>query len=75
MIQIDIDMPKRCAECPCYGDRLYGKCQVTGEWLEDNEGSWFANERPKWCPLKEIDIPSAGEIAEEIVNCIGERKK
>ena len=54
MIQIDKPMPPRCAECPCYGDRLYGKCQVTGQWLEDKEGSWFANERPNWCPLKEI---------------------
>jgi hypothetical protein len=38
---------------------MYGKCQVTGEWLEHNEGSWFATERPKWCPLKEADDKTA----------------
>lgn len=59
MILIDKPMPPRCADCPCYGDRMYGKCQVTGEWLEHDEGSWFATERPKWCPLKEADDKTA----------------
>lgn len=55
MILIDKPMPPRCADCPCYGDLMYGKCQVTGEWLEYDEGSWFATERPEWCPLKEVN--------------------
>ena len=55
MILIDKPMPPRCAECPCYGDKLYGKCQVTGEWLDEEEGSWFAKGRPKKCPLIEVN--------------------
>ena len=54
MIAIDAKMPQRCADCPCYGDKLYGKCQITGDWLDEKEGSWFATDRPSWCPLKEL---------------------
>ena len=54
MIQIDIQMPKRCAECPCNGSRLYGNCQVKGRWLGGEEGSPIAEKRPDWCPLKEV---------------------
>ena len=53
MIQIDIPMPARCAECPCNGNRLYGNCQVKGRWLGGEEGSPMAENRPECCPLKE----------------------
>ena len=55
MIQIDIEMPKRCAECPCNGNRLYGNCQAKGRWLDDMEGSMLAEKRPEWCPLMEVE--------------------
>ena len=54
MIVIDIPMPKKCAECPCNGNRLYGNCQVKGRWLGGKEGSPMAEKRPDWCPLKEM---------------------
>ena len=54
MIVIDIPMPKKCAECPCNGNRLYGNCQVKGRWLGGEEGSSMAENRPEWCPLKEM---------------------
>ena len=54
MIVIDIPMPKKCAECPCNGNRLYGNCQVKGRWLGGEEGSPMAEKRPEWCPLKEM---------------------
>ena len=41
MIQIDIEMPKRCADCPCFNDSLYGKCQVKDVWLGAEDGAGF----------------------------------
>lgn len=64
MIVIDIPMPKRCAECPCFDDAIYGKCQVKDTWLGAEDGAWFSNQRPNWCPLQEIyemeEQPDAG---------------
>ena len=54
MIVIDIPMPKKCAECPCFDDAIYGKCQVKDTWLGAEDGAWFSDTRPNWCPLKEI---------------------
>ena len=54
MLQIDVEMPKRCAECFGYNDAVYGQCRVRNQWLGDSEGAWFATERPKWCPLHEV---------------------
>ena len=55
MIQIDIPMPKRCAECPCFDDTVYGKCNVKDIWLGAEDGAWFSERRPSWCPLIEND--------------------
>ena len=49
MIQIDIQMPTGCAECPCYEKSLYGKCNLKKEWLSVQDNA----KRPEWCPLKE----------------------
>ena len=55
MIQIDIPMPERCTKCPCYDDALYGKCNVKDIWLGAEDGAWFNETRPNWCPLKEVN--------------------
>ena len=55
MIVIDKPMPKRCAECPCFDDSVYGKCNVNERWLDAEDGAWFSYKRPDWCPLKESD--------------------
>lgn len=54
MILIDGPMPKRCAECPCFDDTMYGRCRVKDIWLGAEDGAWFSEQRPSWCPLKEI---------------------
>ena len=53
MILIDIEMPETCEECPCIrGDRLkfvsMYQCNVTFQIVEK------ITERPKWCPLKQV---------------------
>lgn len=55
MIRIDVKMPVRCAECPCFDDNVYGHCRVLDRWLDARDGAWFAESRPEWCPLK-MDI-------------------
>lgn len=51
MIQIDIPMPKRCAECPYFNDAIYGKCQVKDTWFGAEDSEWVHKERPNWCPM------------------------
>lgn len=54
MIQIDMDMPKSCADCPC-GDAQDGWCYVHNEVLERmGNGYPSTGTRPDWCPLKEV---------------------
>lgn len=54
MIQIDMDMPKSCADCPC-GDAQDGWCYVHNEVLERMGNGYPSIEtRPDWCPLKEV---------------------
>lgn len=54
MIQIDIPMPDRCANCPFYSSSVYGRCNVKGIWLGVEDGAWIRETRPDWCPLKEV---------------------
>lgn len=53
MIIIDMKMPQRCAECPCFSDSIYGHCNVKDIWLGADDGAWFSDHRPNWCPLQE----------------------
>ena len=49
MVLIDIGIPNKCYKCPCYG--YDNNCMVIAKSLDD-EFPW--NDRPNWCPLKEI---------------------
>lgn len=59
MIQIDIEMPEYCDECPCCEmydlQENWGKCRITNKEFcclgtVDDKGDYH---RPDWCPLKE----------------------
>jgi len=53
MIQIDMPMPKNCAECPCYGlnEFEHSWCNITGYEFHHN----IFDSKAKDCPLKEQD--------------------
>ena len=54
MIQIDMDMPKNCARCPC-GNAQDGWCYVHDEVLERTEKGYpDTTKRPDWCPIREV---------------------
>lgn len=53
MIQIDIEMPERCIDCPCLSeDEIESWCAIPG-----TPYSLLSKERyekkPDWCPLKQ----------------------
>ena len=54
MIQIDIEMPKGCIDCPCSAFSLSGvSCNtIAGESLFKRE--FVTDKRPECCPLKEV---------------------
>jgi hypothetical protein len=61
MIGIDMEIPKRCNDCPCayFTEGAYKDiCQITKENLIDEKDefglSTFNYPKPKWCPLKEV---------------------
>lgn len=51
MIEIDLPMPKSCAEC--FAEYDYINCQITGKHLEY---ATFDEKRMENCPLKERRI-------------------
>lgn len=51
MIQIDMEMPKRCLDCQLMGrEKMY--CQLRPR--KDLNVIRVVNEKPDWCPLKEV---------------------
>lgn len=48
-----IQIPNNCAECPCFINTMYGKCDVNGHWFSAEDGAWFSEQRPDSCPLKD----------------------
>jgi len=64
MVQIDIDMPKSCANCPC-GNAQDGWCYVHNEVLERLENGYpDTTKRPDWCPIKESVYPTTSDLIE-----------
>ena len=76
MIQIDMDMPKSCADCPC-GNAQDGWCYVHNEVLERMENGYPSTEtRPDWCPL--IEVPTSyGDLidADELIKKLEHQKE
>lgn len=46
-----IDMPKNCAECPCYNETDFYHCNLNDKYIAFDQS---LTERPNWCPLKEV---------------------
>ena len=53
MVQIDIEMPHDCEDCPLLYDSLW--CKVTGDDVKFDKDGYYVNTRLPNCPLKEID--------------------
>lgn len=55
MIQIDIEMPKTCNECPCsyFTEGMYSDyCQINGrDFDKETRIDVLTYKRQKWCPL------------------------
>ena len=63
MIQIDMPMPKNCAECPCYGLNWIesSQCNITGYEFHHN----IFDGRAEDCPLKKKE---AKKVEAEVIN-------
>ena len=53
MIQIDMQMPTNCLDCPACNDYLMCEIPVNGRKWGENDVRGFGQGRPEWCPLKE----------------------
>ena len=62
MIQIDMQMPKNCLDCPACNEYLMCGVPCNGRgWGENDVSDYFTNGRPEWCPLKEQKWTSVKE--------------
>ena len=55
MIQIDIQMPANCLECPVCNEYLNCAIQISGKGWGQNDVREYEKSRPEWCPLQELD--------------------
>lgn len=55
VIQIDIQMPKNCFDCPACNEYLMCAISVIDKGWGKSDVSEFDQSRPEWCPLKEQD--------------------
>lgn len=54
MIQIDLQMPERCGECPCFHAEYPMHCQLIKPPDKNKRlEAPYGLPRPEWCPLKE----------------------
>lgn len=56
MVQIDMDMPKNCEECPCCqpdAHFMLFTCGIDGSDIMDDETGEILQERPAGCPMQE----------------------
>ena len=53
MIQIDMQMPKNCIDCPACNEYLLCAIPVNGRKWGENDVREFGQGRPEWCPMKE----------------------
>ena len=53
MIQIDMQMPKNCLDCPACNEYLMCAIPVNGRGWGENDVREFGQGRPEWCPMKE----------------------
>ena len=53
MIQIDMQMPKNCIDCPICNDYMECAIPINGRRWAENDVTEFSKSRPEWCPMKE----------------------
>lgn len=54
MIQIDLQMPERCGECPCFHAEYPMHCQLIKPPDKNKRlEAPYGLPRPEWCPLQE----------------------
>ena len=53
MIQIDMEMPNDCLNCPACNEYLNCTIPINGRKWGENDVREFEQERPEWCPMKE----------------------
>lgn len=53
MIQIDMQIPKNCFDCPACNEYLMCAIPVNGRGWGENDVKDFSQGRPEWCPMKE----------------------
>lgn len=53
MIQIDMQMPANCLDCPACNEYLACAIPVNGRGWGENDVREFSQGRPEWCPMKE----------------------
>ena len=53
MIQIDMQMPKNCLDCPACNEYLTCAIPVNGRKWGENDVREFGQGRPEWCPMNE----------------------
>ena len=56
MVQIDMGMPKCCADCPIRTFGLYRESHCSLEYwrILDDKYTDDDGDRPEWCPLQEV---------------------
>ena len=55
MIQIDMQLPKNCIDCPACNEYLMCAIPCNGRGWGENDVKEFSQSRPEWCPMKEQD--------------------
>ena len=55
MIQIDMQMPKNCIECPACNEYLMCAIPCNGRGFGENDVKDFSQSRPEWCPMIETE--------------------
>ena len=53
MIQIDMQMPSNCIDCPACNEYLMCAIPANGRGCGENNVKDFSQGRPEWCPMKE----------------------
>ena len=56
MIQIEMEMPKNCMDCPACNEYLMCAIPCNGRGLGENDVKDFSQSRPEWCPMKEQNV-------------------
>ena len=62
-VYIDMEMPKRCGECPCFHAENPMYCQAVKADKNKKIIAPYGKPRPEWCPL--ISVPAHGRLVDE----------